>query len=172
VQTFNRKSPGSIAEMMPDAGCFTIAWTSYGIVRPLIERFFGIQPDAPSRTVVFEPQAPTAWEDMSIEDLPIGTNRLGFARAKTRRGIEYRFDSKDDGWHFVLKVRDTPGVRYYVNGRPVPFSPSGFRMSGRKNQVLVVPSTSPRASEDAGWSRLVNPRRRVRSGSLARAASR
>jgi glycogen debranching enzyme len=138
VQTFNRKSPGSIAEMMPDYGCFTIAWTSYGIVLPLIERFFGIQPDAMSRTVVFEPQGPTAWEDMSIQDLPIGTNVVAFSRAKTGRGIEYRFESKDDGWHFVLKVKDAPGVRYYVNGRPVPFSPSGIRMSGRKNQMVVV----------------------------------
>jgi len=138
VQTFNRKLPGSIAEMMPDYGCFTIAWTSYGIVLPLIERFFGIQPDAMSRTVVFEPQVPTAWEDMSIQDLPIGTNIVAFSRAKTGRGIEYRFESKDAGWHFVLNVKDAPGVRYYVNGRPVPFSPSGIRMSGRKNQVLVV----------------------------------
>jgi hypothetical protein len=32
VQTFNRVAPGSVAEMMPDYGCFTIAWTSYGIV--------------------------------------------------------------------------------------------------------------------------------------------
>ena len=46
VQTFNRVSPGSISEMMPDYGCFTIAWTSYGIVVPLIQHVFGIQPDA------------------------------------------------------------------------------------------------------------------------------
>jgi len=138
VQTFNRKTPGSIAEMMPDAGCFTIAWTSYGIVVPLIERVFGIQPDAMGRTVVFEPQVPTGWEDMSIEDLPIGTNMVAFARVKTGRGIEYTFASRDPGWHFVLKLKDVPGVGYFVNGRPVPFSPSGIRMSGRTNRVLVV----------------------------------
>jgi hypothetical protein len=40
VQTFNRKLPGSISEMMPDYGCFTIAWTSYGIVLPLIQHIF------------------------------------------------------------------------------------------------------------------------------------
>jgi hypothetical protein len=28
AQTFNRVTPGSMSEMMPDQGCFTIAWTS------------------------------------------------------------------------------------------------------------------------------------------------
>ncbi len=53
VETFSRVTPGSISEMMPDFGCFTIAWTSYGIVVPLIQHVFGIQPDATQKTVVF-----------------------------------------------------------------------------------------------------------------------
>ena len=89
VQTFNRKSPGSITEMMPDYGCFTIAWTSYGIELPLIQHVFGIQPDAINKTVVFDPHVPTGWEDMSIENLAIGTNIVAFSRAKTGRGTEY-----------------------------------------------------------------------------------
>jgi len=32
AQTFNRKLPGSISEMMPDYGCLVQAWTMYGIV--------------------------------------------------------------------------------------------------------------------------------------------
>ena len=138
VRTFNRKTPGSIAEMMPDYGCFTIAWTSYGIVVPLIERIFGIQPDAMTKTVVFDPHVPPTWEGMSIEALPIGTNVVSFSVAKTRRGIEYGFAAAAADWTFVLKVQDVPGARYYVNGRPVPFGASGIRMRGRSNHVLVV----------------------------------
>ncbi len=138
VQTFNRKSPGSIAEMMPDYGCFTIAWTSYGIVLPLIQHVFGIQPDAMSKTVVVDPHVPTGWEDMSIEALPVGANIISFARAKTGRGIEYRLEAKEDGWNFVLKGKALPGAKYYLNGRPVSFTSSGIRMRGRKNHVLVV----------------------------------
>jgi hypothetical protein len=138
VQTFNRKSPGSIAEMMPDYGCFIIAWTGYGIVLPLIQHVFGIWPDAMNKSVVFEPHVPTGWENMSIEDLPIGTNMVSFSRAKTGRGIEYRFEAKDDGWNFVLRVKDVPGAKYYVNGKPVSLTSSGIRMSGRKNDVLVA----------------------------------
>jgi glycogen debranching enzyme len=143
VQTFNRKLPGSISEMMPDYGCFTIAWTSYGIVVPLVEHVFGVQPDAMNKTVVFEPHLPTGWEDMSIEDLPIGTNLVSFSRAKTGRGIEYRFAAQDSGWSFVLKVKDSSGAKYYLNGRPVSFNSSGIRMSGRKNALLVVHSARP-----------------------------
>jgi glycogen debranching enzyme len=138
VQTFNRTLPGSIAEMMPDYGCFTIAWTSYGIVLPLIQHVFGIQPDAMNKTVVFDPHLPTGWEDMSIENLPIGTNLVSFSRAKTERGIEYGVEAKDNGWDFVLKGKELPGAKYYLNGRPVSFTTAGIRMTGRKNHVLVV----------------------------------
>jgi glycogen debranching enzyme len=143
VRTFNRKLPGSISEMMPDYGCFTIAWTSYGIVLPLIQHVFGIQPDAVNRTVVFDPQVPTGWEDMAIEDLPVGTNLISFSRARTERGIEYALEAKENGWTFVLKGNALPDARYYVNGKPVSSTASGIRMSGRKNHVLVLPYSQP-----------------------------
>ena len=138
AETFGRRTPGSISEMMPDYGCFTIAWTSYGIVLPLIEHVFGIQPDARSKTVVFDPHLPTGWQDIAIEDLPVGTTTVSFSRARTARGIEYGFEAKDDGWNFILKAKGVPGTRYYLNGRPVSVDSSGIRMSGRKNHVLVV----------------------------------
>jgi hypothetical protein len=145
VQTFNRRTPGSISEMMPDYGCFTIAWTSYGIVLPLIEHVFGIQPDAVHKTVVFDPHVPTGWQDMSVENLPVGTNVISFSRSKTGRGTEYRVEAKDDGWNLVLKGSDFPGARLYLNGRPVAYTSTGMRLTGRKNRVLVVqPSVLPR----------------------------
>jgi alpha-L-rhamnosidase-like protein len=139
VQTFNRKLPGSISEMMPDYGCFAIAWTSYGIVLPLVQHVFGIQPDAMNKTILFDPQPPKGWEEMSIEDLPVGTNLISFSRAKTAQGIQYRIEAKQSGWRFVLKGSPLPGARYYLNGNQVSFTSSGIRMSGRRNLVLVVP---------------------------------
>ncbi len=138
VQTFNRVSPGSISEMMPDYGCFTIAWTSYGIVVPLIQHVFGIQPDALHKRVVFEPHLPTGWEDIRIEDLPVGTNLVSFSRARTGRGIEYDFEARQSGWSFVLRGKDVPGARYFLNGSPVSATASGIQMSGRKNHLLVA----------------------------------
>ena len=92
VQTFNRVTPGSISEMMPDYGCFTIAWTSYGIVLPLIEHVFGIRPDAANKTIVFEPHLPAGWEDISIEDLPVGDQpRFRFRAPEPRRRGHLRY---------------------------------------------------------------------------------
>jgi glycogen debranching enzyme len=139
VQTFNRKLPGSISEMMPDRGCFTIAWTSYGIIVPLIQHVFGIQPDAVNQSVIFEPHLPSGWEDVSIEDLPVGSNLISFSRAKTGRGIEYDIEARDSDWTFVLKEEAVPGAGYYLNGKPVAFTAAGIWMSGKKNHVLVAP---------------------------------
>ena len=112
VETFGRTLPGSVSEMMPDYGCFVIGWTSYGVVVPLIQHVFGIRPDAVHRTVVFDPQVPSGWEDVSIADLPVGTNVISFARARTGEGVEYRIEARDDGWTFVLKGTPEAGASY------------------------------------------------------------
>jgi hypothetical protein len=125
--------------MMPDYGCFAIAWTSYGIVLPLVQHIFGIQPDAINKTIVFEPHLPTGWENISIQDLPVGANLVSFARAKTDKGIEYRIGAKQTGWTFVLKGDVLPGAKYYVNGSPIGLDREGIRLRGRRNDVLVIP---------------------------------
>ena len=138
VETFNRKLPGSISEMMPDYGCFAIAWTSYGIVIPLVEHVFGVRPNAINRTVVFEPRLPAGWEEMSIEDLPVGTNLVSFARVKTAKGIRYEVSATDTGWTFAVKLPHRPGAKYYLNGTPVGHTGAGIRMAGVSNELLVM----------------------------------
>jgi glycogen debranching enzyme len=138
VQTFNRVTPGSISEMMPDYGCFTIAWTSYGIVMPLIEHVFGIQPDAPNKTIVFEPHLPSGWEDISINDLPVGDNLVSFSRTRTGAGVIYDIEARDGDWRFVLRMEPAPNTRLFLNGRPRDPSSSDIHMEGTKNRVLIT----------------------------------
>jgi hypothetical protein len=83
--------------------------------------------------------AGTEMENMSIEDLPVGTNRVSFSRAKTDRGIEYRLRASEKGWTLILKGEADPGADYYLNGNPVSSTGSGIRMRGTNNLVLVVP---------------------------------
>jgi len=109
----------------------------YGIVVPLVEHVFGVQPDAVHRTVTFEPHLPTGWEEVSIEDLRVGTNRISFTRAKTEGGIEYRIDGKESGWRFVLKEKPVPGARYSLNGKAISPDSTGIRMTERQNQLLI-----------------------------------
>jgi hypothetical protein len=125
--------------MMPDRGCFTIAWTSYGIVLPLIGHVFGIRPDAANKTIVLEPHLPAGWEDVSIQDLPIGTNLVSFSRTRTAEGVTYDIEANETGWTFVLRdPAPAPNNRYFLNGRPIDSSPAGIRMQGRKNHVLIT----------------------------------
>jgi len=137
VQTFNRVSPGSISEMMPDHGCFTIAWTSYGIVVPLIEHVFGIRPDAGNKTILFEPHLPAGWNDISIERLPVGTNLISFSLSRAGDAVTYDLQAKEDGWSFVLRPSGSPGAQYFLNDKATTPSAAGIRMTGRKNRVLV-----------------------------------
>ena len=139
VSTFGRTLPGSISEMMPDYGCFVIAWTNYGIVVPLIEQVFGIVPDAPGRTIVFDPHVPSGWKRMSIEALPVGANTVSFAWAETAKGIEYDINAVQDGWSLIVRADTAAGAKYYLNGAPVVPTASGIRMSGTRNHLLVVP---------------------------------
>jgi glycogen debranching enzyme len=137
VQTFNRVSPGAISEMMPDHGCFTIAWTSYGIVVPLIEHVFGIRPDAGNKTILFEPHLPAGWKDISIEQLPVGTNLISFSLTRPGDAVLYDLQAREDGWSFVLRPNGSPGARYFLNGTPTNPSAAGIRMAGTKNRVLI-----------------------------------
>jgi glycogen debranching enzyme len=137
VQTFNRVLPGSISEMMPDYGCFTQAWTSYGIVLPLVRHVFGIQPDASNKSIVFEPHLPSGWEDISIENLFVGNNTISFTRTKTSRGIEYILTSKEQDWNIILKLKDSDGAKYYLNGMQISLDSSGIKMNGKNNKLLI-----------------------------------
>ncbi|MGH8187904.1 MAG: hypothetical protein ACREUC_15200, partial [Steroidobacteraceae bacterium] len=119
-------------------GCFTIAWTSYGIVLPLIEHVFGVRPDAANRTIVFEPHLPRGWEDISLADLPVGTNIISFSRIRTAAGVIYDIAARENGWSFVLRGETSPHARYFLNGRPIQPASAGIRMSGRKNRVLIT----------------------------------
>jgi len=138
VETFNRVTPGSISEMMPDYGCFTIAWTSYGIVLPLIEHVFGVRPDAANKTIVFEPHLPAGWDNISLEDLPIGANLISFSRTRAGKEVIYDIEAKENGWSFVLREEALPSTKYFLNGRPINPSSSGIRMEGRRNRVLMI----------------------------------
>ncbi len=75
---------------------------------------------------------------MSLEDLPVGSNVISFSRVKAERGVEYRFESREDGWHFVFKGKARPGSTYYLNGKPVTLPSSGIEMTGKQNRILMV----------------------------------
>jgi hypothetical protein len=106
------------------------------VLRSLVRHIFGIRPDALNETVVFDPHVPDVWEDMSIEDLPVGDNRVSLSRATADRGIEYTIESADSAWTMVLMTRRSPDARFFLNGEAVPAA-AAIRMTGGRNHVLM-----------------------------------
>jgi len=51
------------------------------------------------KTIVFEPHLPAGWENISIEDLPVGPTSFPFAYPKPGRVI-YDIEAKENGWSF------------------------------------------------------------------------
>jgi hypothetical protein len=107
-------------------------------VVPLIQHVFGVEPDAVGKTVRFAPHVPEGWNQLSIDDLPIGTNLVSFAGARTPKGMEYTIESQDSGWTFELQPADSAGARYYLNGKSISPGSAGIRMNGKRNQVLIA----------------------------------
>jgi len=95
---------------------------------------------------VFDPHLPAGWEDIRIENLPVGTNVVSFSRARAGRNVEFAIDGREDGWTYVLTGRATAGAECRVNGRRVAVTSSGIRMTGRTNRVQVAPPGAGRPS--------------------------
>src|SRR5258706_15790757 len=105
-----------------------------------MENVYGFSRDGGKKPMVFENNLPPGGENISIEDLPIGTNLVSFSRTRTGKGVVYDIESKENGWSFILREPALPNSRYFLNGRPINSSSSGIRMEGRKNRVLISTS--------------------------------
>lgn len=55
--------------MSPDYGCFVQAWTSYGLLSPIICGFIGIMPNAAEKKVAILPQLPSDWNEASVKKI-------------------------------------------------------------------------------------------------------
>lgn len=69
--SFGKATPGSISEMSPNYGCFTQAWTAYGVLVPIVRYFFGISPNPVENEIVINPNFPTKWKGGKLENLRV-----------------------------------------------------------------------------------------------------
>jgi hypothetical protein len=144
VKTFNQVLPGSISEMMPNYGCFTQAWTNYGIVLPLISHVFGINPDASQKKIEIIPHIPAKWSknNLSLHALPVGDNEISVSYQPVQGGKKYTILSKKIGWKIELRLKPEKGYRYVVNGKSVVPGDSGLILLDKKINSILVPKCS------------------------------
>jgi len=118
VQTFKPRIAGLDIEIVPDYGCFTIAWTSYGIVA-IDQHVFGIRPDAGIRRSCSSLTFCRLGEHQ-YRGPAVGANLISFSRTRTGKGSSTILKPRENGWSFVLREKASPNTRYFLTAnRPI-----------------------------------------------------
>lgn len=68
ADSVDRDMPGALPELLPRGGCFMQGWSSYGIILPVIDHYFGIRNLLDGRISV-SPNPPEKIDNMSISSV-------------------------------------------------------------------------------------------------------
>jgi len=137
ASTLGLTLPGSINEMMPDYGCPAQGWTIYGITTPLITYVFGVTPDAFNKQLVIEPQLPSGWDTMSLENQRVGNNIYNIKINRKDGQTTYEVTSKEKDWNTVLRIKHLTGKEYSLNGKKTIASTDEIVLKGAKNTTIL-----------------------------------
>ncbi|ASU34973.1 amylo-alpha-1,6-glucosidase [Mucilaginibacter xinganensis] len=135
--TFNRVLPGSISEMMPDYGCFTQAWTNYGIDVPLVSYVFGVTPDAVKHTVNIRPNLPSTWKNVNIKNVKVGDNNLSIDIKTKGNRRTYTITQSNAAWKLLFKAPSGSGD-CTLNGHKVKLTDNGLTLSANTNTITIL----------------------------------
>ena len=112
--SFSYALPGSMYEVSPDYGMMTQAWNIYGFAVPIVEQFFGIRPQAYTKTVVIQPQMPTTWKQASLKNVKIADNLLSIVVETKQDKTSIRLTQTNAAWRLQLLLPQTTGIVYRV----------------------------------------------------------
>ncbi|MCX6044622.1 MAG: hypothetical protein NT075_05870 [Chloroflexi bacterium] len=96
VKTLLLYMPGAISEALPNQWCFIQLWSALGVISPVVEGVFGIEPRAGERKLRVVPNLPTTWDQVAMRQVHIG---------------EQQFDiqiSRDSGQYHLVVTSDAP----------------------------------------------------------------
>jgi hypothetical protein len=112
-KSFGQISPGCIAEMSPDYGCFIQSWTAYAVFTPVVRYFFGLQPQ--NGKLFLRPCMPSKWESASLTDAAVldGSINLYFKREASYSVFSGNFTGQSSVFYELI-----PGRAVKINGEP------------------------------------------------------
>ncbi len=114
TRSFSYAFPGSMYEVSPDYGMITQAWNIYGYGVPIVQQFFGIQPDAANKRVVLDLQMPEAWPEATLENVIMADNALSVFYLKSGNKITLRITKTNADWTIELAQLPITGANYKV----------------------------------------------------------
>jgi hypothetical protein len=135
LNSFSYATPGTTYEVSPDYGQFVQAWNVCGINIPIIQYFFGISPMASHKQIELHPDMPQKWNNASINNVLVGTNKLGVSFNQKRGKNTWNINLSEDGWKVIFHLpRNVHDVK--VNGKI--FAGSIIELYGRNNVIEYV----------------------------------
>lgn len=122
TRSFSFALPGSMYEVSPDYGMMAQAWNIYSFAVPIVQQFFGIQPDAANKKVRIQLLMPDAWENASLENVQIADNQISIFYNKSEGLLTVKVDQENTDWEVEVAIAKTEGsVTYRVTKSNVAF---------------------------------------------------
>ncbi|HAX16458.1 MAG TPA: glycogen debranching protein [Leeuwenhoekiella sp.] len=141
TRSFSFAFPGSMYEVSPDYGMISQAWNIYGFAIPIVQQFFGINPDAARKTVTVKPQMPKDWDDVALENVKIRDNAVSVFYTKTNNQIKLRVTQTQPDWTLKLilpKELDGKSFRNSSSSSQTTTDENNFILSGKGELELIL----------------------------------
>ena len=112
TRTFSYAFPGSIYEVSPDYGMITQAWNIYSYAIPIVQQFFGVNPQASIKKVLIKPQMPSAWDKASLENIKVADNEVSIYYEKTTTDLNLKVNQTNINWTIDILLPIQEGIDY------------------------------------------------------------
>ncbi len=121
AQTLDLHMPGAISEALPDQWCFLQLWSAMGIISPVVEGIFGLEPRASEHRLRVVVHLPTDWEEAELRQVCVGTAqfRIHASRQSQRYTLTVTTDAPDYQVEVGFVLPSTAQVASVtLNGQP------------------------------------------------------
>jgi glycogen debranching enzyme len=129
TRSFSFAFPGSMYEVSPDYGMISQAWNIYGYAVPIVNQFFGIQPEAINKKIVIQPKMPRAWNKASLENVEVGENEVSAYYSKLEGVLDIEV-TQVKNWELELVLTDMAASEY-------EFSPKNAKVSTENGNLII-----------------------------------
>lgn len=135
--SFSYALPGSMYEVSPDFGMITQGWNIYAVALPIVNWFFGIQPNAADKKIILHPNMPSSWSDASLTNIRIGENELNVTFSREGDTLIYSISQKLPDWEIVF---ESAGKKI-INGEnsEMLMTTTALTLTGEQNELRIIP---------------------------------
>jgi glycogen debranching enzyme len=116
TRSFSYALPGSMYEVSPDYGMIAQAWNIYSYAVPVVQQFFGINPNAADKEIVIRPMMPTEWHEASLENVQIAENEINLFYKQTADHLWMRIGQNRPDWTLKVVVPQDKQVIEIIQG--------------------------------------------------------